>query len=110
MSADYILERTETELEPYIEIGLEEENLKQKQNKILYDILDIHFARIEQLINNVHYKPQQIKSFYLLNDNSSKPTKQLSDKERAIDAELKAKALKALTDTRNAGINTLFSL
>lgn len=75
------------------------------------DLLDIHFARVEQLVNNAYYKPQKIKDFYLLNNsNDNTSTIPLTDKERAIDTELKAQAMKALTQARNSGFNALFSL
>lgn len=92
-------------------MGIEEHNLRQSQNKFLLDLLDIHFARVEQLVNNAYYKPQKIKDFYLLNNSDGNSSAMpLTDKERAIDTEFKAQAMKALTQARNSGFNALFSL
>ena len=99
---------TESEIALQIKVGECVEKQNENRQKMLLDFLDIHFARIEQMINNAHYHPAKFDTFLLL-DKCDENTVALSDEEKNLDAKLRLKAQKEINRIQREQVSKLFS-
>jgi hypothetical protein len=92
LSVNELLNKTEDDIKFLVEVGEEVWKQNHYNENLLLDLLDVHLATISQLINNVHYKPEQFKKFLYLQHDNIKTSKKLSEKEANIDAQIQLKA------------------
>ena len=100
---------TEAEINLQIKVGECIEKQNDDRQKYILDFLDIHFARIEQMLNNAYYHPAKFDTFLLLNHDNEKNNVALSDEEKDLDAKLRARAHQELKNIQREQVSKHFS-